>query len=447
VVQRPRPLEKMVGPVAGPPGGSSRHPNAPEPDGSGRSPAGINCRFCRASLRVVFADLGMTPLANRFLSESDLGRMEPFYPLRAYACESCFLVQLEAFECPQAIFGEYAYFSSYSTTWLEHARAFAVEATRRAGLGPQSLVLEIASNDGYLLRWFRELGIRVLGIEPARNVAQAAIEAGIPTRVEFFGARAARRLAEAGERADLVVGNNVLAHVPDIRDFIEGLALVVKPEGRISLEFPHLLNLIEQTQYDTIYHEHFSYLSLLTVDRMFETMGLRIVDVEELPTHGGSLRVWAARAAPAGAPAPRVEALLRREREAGLEEIATYERFGEAVVASKRDLLEFLIARKREGSSIAAYGAPAKGNTLLNYCGIRGDFIEYTVDRSPHKQGRFLPGTHIPVHPVERIAQTKPEYVLILPWNLRVEIIEQMRCVREWGGRFVTPIPRVAVHP
>jgi 2-polyprenyl-3-methyl-5-hydroxy-6-metoxy-1,4-benzoquinol methylase len=388
----------------------------------------------------------MTPLANRFLSESELSQMEPFYPLCAYVCERCYLVQLEAFESPEGIFSEYAYFSSYSTTWLEHARRYAEKAIRELSLGPESSVLEIASNDGYLLRWFAEGGVRVVGIEPARNVAKSAIEAGIPTRIEFFGVETATRFIAEEGKADLVIGNNVLAHVPDLRDFIGGLAIAVKPEGRISMEFPHLLNLIEQCQYDTIYHEHFSYLSLSTVRRMFAAHDLAVVDVEEIPTHGGSLRVWAAPASSAPVANARVDAVLRRELDSGIEELGTYERFGIAVVESKRGLLDFLIARKREGRSIAGYGAPAKGNTLLNYCGIRSDFIDYTVDRSPHKQGHFLPGTHIPIHPVERIAETKPDYVLILPWNIAEEILDQMGFVRDWGGRFISPIPRVTVH-
>jgi 2-polyprenyl-3-methyl-5-hydroxy-6-metoxy-1,4-benzoquinol methylase len=388
----------------------------------------------------------MTPLANRFLSESELSQMEPFYPLCAYVCERCYLVQLEAFESPEGIFSEYAYFSSYSTTWLEHARRYAEKAIRELSLGPESSVLEIASNDGYLLRWFAEGGVHVVGIEPARNVAKSAIEAGIPTRIEFFGVETATRFIAEEGKADLVIGNNVLAHVPDLRDFIGGLAIAVKPEGRISMEFPHLLNLIEQCQYDTIYHEHFSYLSLSTVRRMFAAHDLAVVDVEEIPTHGGSLRVWAAPASSAPVANARVDAVLRRELDSGIEELGTYERFGIAVVESKRGLLDFLIARKREGRSIAGYGAPAKGNTLLNYCGIRSDFIDYTVDRSPHKQGHFLPGTHIPIHPVERIAETKPDYVLILPWNIAEEILDQMGFVRDWGGRFISPIPRVTVH-
>lgn len=408
---------------------------------------GVTCRFCAAPLRVVFADLGMSPLANRYLGPDDLDKMEPFYPLRAYACERCFLVQLEEFESPAAIFGDYAYFSSYSTSWLDHARAFAQTTIERLGLGPQHHVVEIASNDGYLLKWFQEGNVPVLGIEPAANVAQAAVAAGIPSRVEFFGVACARALVARGESADLLVGNNVLAHVPDLNDFIGALAIAVKPKGLVSLEFPHLLRLIEGRQFDTIYHEHFSYLSLGTVRLMFEAHGLRLVDVEEISTHGGSLRVWAARQAAAAPASARVAELLAREEAAGLRVIETYERFGREVGQTKCSLLDFLIAAKREGRRVAAYGAPAKGNTLLNYCGVRSDFIDYTVDRSPHKQGRFLPGTHIAIYPVERIAETKPDFVLILPWNLRDEIIGQMAHIREWGGRFVTPIPEVAVHP
>jgi SAM-dependent methyltransferase len=403
------------------------------------------CRFCKAALRVIFVDLGMSPLANRFLFEGELQKMEPFYPLRAYVCESCFLVQLEAFASPQAIFGDYAYFSSFSTTWLEHARSFADDAIEKLALGPKNLVVEVASNDGYLLRWFRERGIGVLGIEPAGNVAEAALGEGIPTRVEFFGVDCARRLAARGEFADLLIGNNVLAHVPDLNDFVGGLALAVKPEGKISVEFPHLLNLIEHCQFDTIYHEHFSYLSLMTVQRMFAAHELTVVDVEEIPTHGGSLRVWAARSGSAP-PSPRVQALIERERTAGLDRVPTYERFAAVVMECKRGLLDFLINCKREGRTIAGYGAPAKGNTLLNYCGVRNDFVDYTVDRNPHKQGRYLPGTHIPIYAPAHIAETKPDYVLILPWNLRDEIVDQMGFIREWGGRFVTAIPSVVVY-
>ena len=404
------------------------------------------CRFCRAQLRVVFVDLGMSPLANRFLFEGELQKMESFYPLRAYVCENCFLVQLEAFASPQAIFGDYAYFSSYSSTWLEHAKSFADEAIERLSLGSDHFVLEVASNDGYLLRWFRDRGVGVLGIEPAGNVAEAALGEGIPTRVEFFGVESARRLVEEGCAADLLIGNNVLAHVPDLRDFVGGLALAVKPNGMISVEFPHLLNLIERCQFDTIYHEHFSYLSLTTVRRMFAEHGLTVVDVEEISTHGGSLRVWAMRSDSAKAPTSRVAELIAREIAAGLDRVHTYEQFSTSVMQCKQSLLEFLIEAKRAGKSVAGYGAPAKGNTLLNYCGVRGDFIDYTVDRNPHKVGRYLPGTHIPIHAVTRIAETKPDYVLILPWNLQDEIAEQMSFIRDWGGRFVTAIPRTVVH-
>lgn len=404
------------------------------------------CRFCRAPLRVTFADLGLSPLANSYVEPLDVAKPEAFFPLHARTCERCFLVQLEEFETPENIFGDYAYFSSFSTTWLDHAQAFVTDAIARFKLDGSSLVVEIASNDGYLLQWAMQAGIPVLGIEPAGNVAAAAIEKGIPTRVEFFGVETARRLVEEGLAADLLVGNNVLAHVPDINDFVGGVAIALKTGGRASFEFPHLLRLIEEQQFDTIYHEHFSYLSLTTVRRIFAAHGLEVVDVAELPTHGGSLRVTAALKGVYQASAS-VADLARREEEAGLTQIATYTAFREKVDATKRGLLEFLIERKREGKRIAAYGAPAKGNTLLNYCGIRTDFVDFTVDRSPHKQGRFLPGTRIPIHPVERLLEEQPDYVLILPWNLRDEIVEQMAEVRSWGGRFVVPIPEVRVYP
>ncbi|MBV8152756.1 MAG: class I SAM-dependent methyltransferase, partial [Candidatus Eremiobacteraeota bacterium] len=373
---------------------------------------------------------------------------EPFYPLRAYVCEACFLVQLEAFEPPETIFAsDYPYYSSYSTTWLEHCKRFADDTIGSLGLGPESLVVELASNDGYLLRWFRDRGVPVLGVEPAEGVAREAIASGIPTRVEFFGVESARELAAGGQQADLLIGNNVLAHVPDLRDFVGGFVLALKPEGRISLEFPHVLNLIRGRQFDTIYHEHFSYFSLSTVATMFGAHGLSVIDVETLTTHGGSLRVWAALGEAGILPSARVEEALERERAAGLDRLETYRGFGAAVAETKRAFLEFLIRAKRDGLSIAAYGAPAKGNTLLNYCGVRSDFIEYTVDRSPHKQGRYLPGTHIPIYPVERLAETKPDLVVILPWNLQDEIVAQVAHVRDWGGRFVVPIPEARVLP
>jgi SAM-dependent methyltransferase len=404
------------------------------------------CRFCAAPLRVTFADLGLSPLANSYVEPENAAKPEAFFPLHARACETCFLVQLEEFETPEKIFGDYAYFSSFSTTWLEHARAFVEDAIRRFTLTGESLIVEIASNDGYLLQYAKEAGIPVLGIEPAQNVASVAVAQGIPTRVEFFGVESAKRLVADGLAADVIVANNVLAHVPDINDFVAGVEIALKPGGRASFEFPHLLRLIVENQFDTIYHEHFSYLSLVTVRRIFAAHGLEVVDVHELSTHGGSLRVTAARTGVYPV-SPAVDALLAREEAAGLTRIETYTAFKERVDAAKRALLAFLIAAKRDGKRVAAYGAPAKGNTLLNYCGIRTDLVDFTVDRSPHKQGRLLPGTRIPIAPVERILDEKPDYVLILPWNLRDEIVEQMAPVHAYGGKFVVPIPEVRVYP
>jgi SAM-dependent methyltransferase len=403
------------------------------------------CRFCGAPLRHSFADLGSSPLANSYLRADELEAPEPFYPLHARVCERCFLVQLPAVESPEAIFGEYAYFSSTSASWVEHARRYAESAVRRFGLDERSQVLEVASNDGYLLQFFRERGVPVLGIEPARNVAEAAVARGIPTRVEFFGTEAARRLVAEGTRADLLVANNVLAHTPSLNDFVEAIAVVLVPDGVATLEFPHLLRLIERSEFDTIYHEHFSYFSLLVVERVFERAGLTIVDVEELPTHGGSLRVYARHAQAAGRKSESIESVRTAEQEAGLGGIEVYAGFEARVRAAKRDLLELLVAVKREGRSVVAYGAAAKGATLLNYCGIRGDFVDYVVDRSPHKQGLFMPGVHLPIHPPERVAETRPDYLLLLAWNLREEIAQQMQFVREWGCRFVAPLPTVEV--
>lgn len=403
------------------------------------------CRFCAAPLKHTFVDLGMSPLSNAYVSHEHANRMEPFYPLHAFVCDACFLVQLEEFETPEHIFSDYAYFSSYSDQWLEHARVYAQEMTTRLGLGGHSRVVEVASNDGYLLQYFRERGIPVLGIEPAANVAAVAVGKGIPTVTKFFGVVTARELAK-DFAADLLVANNVLAHVPDINDFVAGLKILLKPEGVATMEFPHLLRLMADNQFDTIYHEHFSYLSFLTVKKIFASHGLAILDADELPTHGGSLRIHAAHAENGARQATaRVAALERQEREAGLERLETYAGFAEQVRETKRRLLEFLIAAKRAGKTVAGYGAPAKGNTLLNYCGIRSDFLDYTVDRSPHKQGRLLPGTHIPIHHPDRIRETRPDYLLILPWNLKEEVMEQMADIRQWGGKFVVPIPRVEV--
>jgi SAM-dependent methyltransferase len=403
------------------------------------------CRFCGALLEHVFADLGMSPLANSYVPPERLGEMEPFMPLCARVCERCFLVQLDEHSgSREELFSEYAYFSSYSTTWLEHARRYAETTTKRFGLGRESCVVEIASNDGYLLQYFVRAGIRVLGVEPAANVAAAAEARGVPTRVCFFGRETAGELV--GEHAaDLLVGNNVLAHVPDLNDFVAGLKVLLKPSGVITMEFPHLLRLVDEVQYDTIYHEHFSYFSLSTAARIFDAHGLTVFDVEELPTHGGSLRVYACHAGASQPVGSRVDELLAREEAAGYGMLETYLEFGERVKRAKRALLSFLIDVKERGASIAGYGAPAKGNTLLNYCGIGTDFIDYTVDRNPEKQGRYLPGSRIPIRDPSELARTRPDLVFILPWNLKDEVMDQMRVVRDWGGRFLVPSPKVHV--
>lgn len=409
------------------------------------SATGLSCRFCATPLRHSFADLGTSPLANSYLPADRLGCAEPYYPLHAFVCESCFLVQLGEFAAPTDIFSDYAYFSSVSESWVEHARRYAAQMTGRLGLGPGHRVVEVASNDGYLLQFFRERGIPVLGVEPAANVARAAEARGIPTLVRFFGLETARALVAEGTRADLLVGNNVLAHVPALNDFVAGVRELLAPAGRATFEFPHLLRLIEGAEFDTIYHEHFSYLSLLAVQRIFAFHGLTVVEVEELATHGGSLRVHAVRAEAAVAIDPSVAAVLAAEHAAGLDRIETYTDFQGAIRLVKRNLLRFLLTAQRQGRSVVGYGAAAKGNTLLNYCGIRSDFLDYVVDRSPHKQGRYLPGSRLPIYGPERIAETRPDYILILPWNLREEIVRQMAHVREWGGRFVVPIPTVQV--
>ncbi len=406
------------------------------------------CRFCRKSLKHTFVDVGMSPLSNAFLRQEQLNSAEKFYPLHAYVCEQCFLVQLEQFESPDQIFSDYAYFSSYSDSWLRHAKAYTELMVERFGFNPSSQVIEIASNDGYLLQYFQQKGIPVLGIEPAANVARVAEEKGIPSLVKFFGVETAKALASEGKSADLLLGNNVLAHVPDLNDFVAGMKIVLKPQGILTMEFPHLLQLVEQNQFDTVYHEHFSYFSFLTVEKVFAAHGLTLFDVEELPTHGGSLRIYARHEdAEAIVVNERVIQLKAKEVQAGLDQIETYLGFSEQVKSTKRKLLSFLIEVKNQGKSIVGYGAPAKGNTLLNYCGIRTDLLDYTCDRSPHKQGSFLPGTHIPIDHPDRIRETKPDYLLILPWNLKDEIMQQMAHIREWGGQFVVPIPQVEVIP
>jgi SAM-dependent methyltransferase len=406
----------------------------------------LSCRFCEAELRHTFVDLGSSPPCQTILTRAQLDQMEAFYPLRVYVCDRCFLVQLPVHVAPTDIFTEYAYFSSYSDTWVDHARRYASMMRQRCGLTGSSLVVELASNDGYLLQHFVHAGIPVLGIEPAANVAAAALEKGVRTLVRFFGTETARELVREGTRADVIVGNNVLAQVPDLNDFVAGMKILLAPQGVITIEFPHLMRLIEGNQFDTIYHEHFSYFSFITTTRIFAAHGLHVFDVEELPTHGGSLRVYARHVEDTSkSESPRVAALKAHEEASGFTRLDAYRSFDEQVKETKRRILDFLIAAKREGKTIVGYGAPGKGNTLLNYCGIRCDFLDYTVDRNPYKQDKFLPGTHIPVFPPERIRETRPDLVLILPWNLKDEIMEQLSYIREWGGRFVIPIPEATL--
>jgi SAM-dependent methyltransferase len=404
------------------------------------------CRFCGTNLEHRVVDLGMSPLCESYVAAEDLDGMEMFYPLHVWVCHRCFLVQLNEYVAPEEIFTEYAYFSSFASSWLVHARDYVAMITDRLGLGADSFVVELASNDGYLLQYFVERGIPCLGIEPAANVAAVAVERGVPTDVSFFGVERAKRLADDGRLADLVVGNNVLAQVPDLNDFVAGIPTILAPDGTVTIEIPHLLRLLEENQFDTIYHEHFCYFSLISAEAIFAGHGMTIFDVDELWTHGGSLRIYARHAADTSrSVSERVIALREREEAAGFRDVATYERFEEQVRATKRELLGLLSDIKSKGGSIAGYGAPGKGNTLLNYCGIRTDFIDFTVDRNPYKQGRYLPGTHIPIHPPERIDETRPDYILILPWNFKDEILEQMAHARDWGAKFIVPIPRPMV--
>jgi SAM-dependent methyltransferase len=406
---------------------------------------GVNCRFCTGSL-AEFIDLGMSPLCESYLAKDQLNSMEPFYPLAAYVCRDCLLVQLQEYVAPEHIFSEYAYFSAYSDAWLDHARRYVEAMTERLGLGPASRVIELGSNDGYLLQFFVERGIPVLGIDPAGNVARAAEARGVRTLVKFFGAETARELAEEGIQADLVLGNNVLAQVANLNSFVEGIHLILKPTGTCTIEFPHLLKTMAGNQFDQIYHEHFSYFAALTAEKIFAAHAMRIFDVEELWTHGGSLRIYVCHADNETHPnEASLSELVRREQQAGLHRLETYADFADRVRATKRKLLSFLIEAKACGKSLAGYGAPGKGNTLLNYCGIRTDFLDYTVDRNPYKQGKYLPGTRIPIFPPEKIAETKPDYVLILPWNLKDEITAQLAYIRDWGAKFVVPIPEVSV--
>jgi SAM-dependent methyltransferase len=405
------------------------------------------CRFCGAALQRTFVDLGMSPLCETYPSEAALNHGEVYYPLHVYVCEKCWLVQLEEYESAESIFSDYAYFASYSDSWLRHCEKYCSEMKARFSLDEKSFVVEVASNDGYLLQYFVRQGISCLGIEPAANVAAAAREKGVTTLVRFFGSQVASELAADGRSADLVLGNNVLAQVPQLNDFVEGLKILLKPEGILTLEFPHLLKLIELNEFDTIYHEHFSYFSLLSTMKILESHGLKVFDVEELKSHGGSLRVLACRATAETHPVMQsVAKVIFDERNAKLDAVDGYERFARKVRETKFEFVEFLLAAARRGKRVAGYGAPGKSATLLHYCGIGKDLIEYTVDRSTYKQGRYLPGSRIPIYHPDRIRETKPDYVVILPWNLKDEIMQQLDFVRAWGGHFVVPIPTVAVY-
>ena len=406
------------------------------------------CRFCKAPLQDSFVDLGMSPLCESYVPAEAVNHMEPFYPLHVWVCRSCLLVQLEEYVSAEHIFTEYAYFSSYSTAWLKHAEDYVAMITQRLGLGPKSHVVELASNDGYLLQYFVKRGIPALGIEPAANVAKAAAEKGVDTLVKFFGKELGQSLAAEGRQADLILGNNVLAQVPDVNSFVGGIRALLKPTGTVTLEFPHLQRLYEENQFDTIYHEHFSYFSLVAIERIFAAHDLAVFDVEELWTHGGSLRVYGRPAGDNSRPvSARVLDLRKREEAAGYHNIEHYTRFEEQVRETKRKLLSLLIDLKGQGKRIAGYGAPGKGNTLLNYCGIRGDFLDFTVDRNPYKQGKFLPGTHVPIFDPAKIDEARPDYILILPWNFKDEIMNQLSHVRSWGAKFIVPIPGATVVP
>jgi hypothetical protein len=425
---------------------SSSEPSA-KPGADLASPASFPCRFCGTNVRHTFVDLGMSPLCESYLSVQQLNEMEAFYPLHVFVCENCFLVQLREYVSAESIFGEYAYYSSYSESWLAHAKMYTEKMTERFALGPKSQVVELASNDGYLLQYFMLAGIPVLGIEPAANVAAVAVQKGVPTLVKFFNRESAEELAAQGTKADLLLGNNVLAQIPDLNNFVAGMKILLKSNGVITMEFPHLLRLMEEGQFDTIYHEHFSYFSFLIAEKIFSSHGLTLFDVEELSTHGGSLRIYACHAADRSkCVTAEVVSLREKEEVAGLSRLESYSSFAEQVKKTKCALLEFLIQAYREGKQVAGYGAPGKGNTLLNYCGIRSELLAYTVDRNPYKQSKFLPGSHIPIFPPEQIRQTKPDYVLILPWNLKEEIMQQIGYIREWGGQFVVPIPRAKVY-
>lgn len=408
----------------------------------------MNCRFCNTPLTNVFIDLNNSPASNSFLTAEQLNEPEIFYPLKVYICDQCFLVQVDEYKKSDAIFdSNYVYFSSYSTSWLQHAKRYADRMTERFGYDENSLVIEVASNDGYLLQYFKEKNIPVMGIEPTANTAEVAMSKGIKTVTEFFGAELAERYATHWNvKADLLLGNNVLAHVPDIVDFVLGMKLILKDAGVVTMEFPHLMQLVDNNQFDTIYHEHFSYLSLFTVKQIFESQGLEIFDVDELPTHGGSIRIYAKHKEDAGKPvSEKVASLLHKEMDKGLSTLAYYDHFQEKAFKVKLDLTEFLIRQKRENKKVAAYGAAAKGNTLLNYCGIKNDLIDFVVDANPHKQNKFLPASHIPVKKEADLKSDRPDFVIILPWNLKTEITEQLSYIREWGGKFVVAIPELEI--
>jgi len=405
----------------------------------------MQCRFCKTALQHVFIDLVNAPASNSFLSEEALNEPEVYYPLKVYTCHNCFLVQVDEYKKSDAIFDDqYVYFSSYSKSWLAHAKKYTDQMQDRFGFDSSSLVVEIASNDGYLLQYFLEKKIPVMGIEPTANTARVAIEKGIDTRIDFFGTRLARELSGQGLKADLLLGNNVLAHVPDIVDFVSGMKILLSDEGVVTMEFPHLMQLVDNNQFDTIYHEHFSYLSFHTVSAIFAAQGLEMFDVEEIPTHGGSLRIYARHAGcPAHPVTERVAALLQKEKAKGMLDMHYYDHFQEKALSIKLDLLDFLVQQKRKGLKVAAYGAAAKGNTLLNYCGVKNDLIDFVVDANPHKQHKFLPASHIPVVTDEAIREQKPDYIIILPWNIKDEIISQLEYVRAWGCKFVIPIPHL----
>ena len=403
------------------------------------------CRFCGAQLEQIFVDLGLSPLANAHRDVNDLNEDQPRYPLQVYVCDQCFLVQLPSYETPEELFSDYSYFSSYSQSWLDHCRDFSQSVTARFGFEPTSRIVEIASNDGYLLQCFQKQGFEVLGIEPAANVARVAMDKGIRTEVMFFGVEAARQLVARGHKADLLIGNNVLAHVPDLNDFVAGTKLLLADEGLITMEFPHLLCLMEQGQFDTIYQEHYSYFAFLVAEKVFATHGLRVFDVEQLWTHGGSLRIYGCHLQARHTTETRVAEMRAIELQAGLSCLEAYRGFDRKVQAVKSGLLEFLVGARRAGKRVAGYGAPAKSTTLLNYCGIDVDLLEFTVDRSPHKQGRFIPGTRIPIYEPQRIMECRPDYVLVLPWNIKGEVMNQMSGIADWGGKFVIPGPRLVV--